>query len=55
VVAEWPAEKFAQFTVKLAAWGTPLLARITRYSTDQLNLHRGQSLWAQLKAVPVLP
>ena len=33
---------------------TPLLARITRYSRDQLNVHPGQQLWAQIKAVAVL-
>ena len=40
--------------VRLDADGTPLLARITRFSRDQLQLHPGQRLWAQIKAVAVL-
>ena len=40
--------------VRLEAGGTPLLARITRFSRDQLQLHAGQVLWAQIKAVAVL-
>ena len=31
-----------------------LLARITRYSCDQLGLQPGQMLWAQIKAVALL-
>ncbi|GFZ58773.1 Molybdenum import ATP-binding protein ModC [Pseudomonas amygdali pv. eriobotryae] len=54
VVEEALADNLAHVLVKLDAGGTPLLARITRYSSDQLNLHRGQSLWAQIKAVAVL-
>ena len=34
--------------------GTPLLARITRYSRDQIGLHVGQQLWAQVKSVALL-
>ncbi|MFH7429008.1 TOBE domain-containing protein, partial [Pseudomonas syringae group genomosp. 7] len=48
------ADNSAHVLVKLDAGGTHLLARITRYSSDQLNLHRGQSLWALIKAVAVL-
>lgn len=51
---EIPADNAAHVLVRLDAAGTPLLARITRYSRDQLNLHPGQQLWAQIKAVAVL-
>ncbi|RMO94881.1 Molybdenum import ATP-binding protein ModC [Pseudomonas syringae pv. philadelphi] len=54
VLEEMPADNTAHVLVKLDAGGTPLLARITRYSRDQLRLHRGQPLWAQIKAVAVL-
>ncbi|OZI42959.1 molybdenum ABC transporter ATP-binding protein [Bordetella genomosp. 4] len=40
--------------VRLDADGTPLLARITRYSRDQLGLVPGTHAWAQIKAVSVL-
>ncbi len=39
------------------AWtpmGTPLLARITRYSHDRLALQPGKRLWAQIKSVSLL-
>jgi len=51
---EIPADNTAHVLVRLNAAGTPLLARITRYSRDQLDLHPGQQLWAQIKAVAVL-
>jgi len=51
---EIPADNTAHVLVRLDAAGSPLLARITRYSRDQLNLHPGQQLWAQIKAVAVL-
>ncbi|MGC5703243.1 molybdenum ABC transporter ATP-binding protein [Pseudomonas sp. NFXW11] len=51
---EIPADNAAHVLVRLDAAGTPLLARITRYSRDQLQLHPGQQLWAQIKAVAVL-
>ncbi|CAM3126328.1 molybdenum ABC transporter ATP-binding protein [Pseudomonas floridensis] len=54
VMDEMVADNSAHVLVRLDAGGTPLLARITRYSSDQLQLHRGQSLWAQIKAVAVL-
>lgn len=54
MVEEALADNLAHVLVKLNAGGTPLLARITRYSSDQLNLHRGQTMWAQIKAVAVL-
>ncbi len=44
----------AQVMVQLDAGGTPLLARITRYSRDQLALAPGSEAWAQVKSVSVL-
>lgn len=44
----------AHLLVKLEVAGTPLLARITRYSHDQLGLHTGQAVWAQIKSVALL-
>ena len=49
-----PAENPDHVLVRLDADGTPLLARITRYSRDQLGLLPGMSAWAQIKAVSVL-
>ncbi|MBC3350218.1 molybdenum ABC transporter ATP-binding protein [Pseudomonas sp. SWRI196] len=54
VVSELAADNAAHVLIRLEAAGTPLLARITRYSRDQLELHPGQLLWAQIKAVAVL-
>lgn len=54
VVSEMSADNAAHVLIRLDAAGTPLLARITRYSRDQLNIHPGQPLWAQIKAVAVL-
>lgn len=54
VTQEIPADNSAHVLVRLEADGTPLLARITRFSRDQLQLHLGQRLWAQIKAVAVL-
>jgi len=54
VTQEIPADNNAHVLVRLDAGGTPLLARITRFSRDQLQLHPGQVLWAQIKAVAVL-
>ena len=54
VVGETAADNQAHVLVRLDADGTPLLARITRYSRDRLGLSTGQVLWAQLKAVAVL-
>lgn len=48
------ADNSAHVLVSLDACGTPLLARITRYSCDQLGVHPGQALWAQIKSVAVL-
>jgi molybdate transport system ATP-binding protein len=54
VVAEVAAENSAHVLVQLDMQGTPLLARITRFSRDQLELKVGQALWAQVKSVAVL-
>ncbi len=54
VVAEVPADNGAHVLVQLDMQGTPLLARITRFSRDQLELQVGQRLWAQVKSVAVL-
>jgi len=44
----------AHVMVRLEAEGTPLLARITRRSCDQLPVKVGTSMWAQIKAVALL-
>lgn len=49
-----PASHPDHILVRLDADGTPLLARITRYSRDQLGLASGMQVWAQIKAVSVL-
>lgn len=54
VTQEIAADNNAHVLVRLDAEGTPLLARITRFSRDQLQLRPGQTLWAQIKAVAVL-
>ena len=54
VIEETAADNNAHVLVRLDAQGSPLLARITRFSRDQLQLHPGQVLWAQIKAVAVL-
>jgi molybdate transport system ATP-binding protein len=54
VVDSSPADNQAHVIVRMDADGTPLLARITRYSFDQMQVRAGQRLWAQIKAVAVL-
>ncbi|MFL1504838.1 molybdenum ABC transporter ATP-binding protein [Pseudomonas sp. S191] len=54
VTQEISADNNAHVLVRLDAGGTPLLARITRFSRDQLQLQPGLRLWAQIKAVAVL-
>ncbi|MFK8331811.1 molybdenum ABC transporter ATP-binding protein [Pseudomonas sp. BJa5] len=49
-----PADNSAHVLVSLDADGSVLLARITRYSADQLGLHNGQQLVAQIKSVALL-
>ena len=48
------ADTPAHVLVRLDADGTPLLARITRRSADQLGITPGQTLWAQIKTVALL-
>ena len=48
------AENNAHVLVSLDAQGTQLLARITRYSAEQLKLQAGHRAWAQIKSVAVL-
>ncbi|MBU4499717.1 MAG: molybdenum ABC transporter ATP-binding protein [Gammaproteobacteria bacterium] len=40
--------------VRLNAGGVPLVARITRRSAAKLQLHPGQTVWAQIKAVALV-
>jgi molybdate transport system ATP-binding protein len=54
VVAMEAAADPAQMTVRLDIDGTPLLSRITRYSSDHLGLRVGARVWAQVKAVSLL-
>lgn len=54
IVALADADHPAQIMVALEARGTPLLARITRRSRDQLALVPGMNIWAQIKAVALL-
>lgn len=49
-----PADNPAHVMVRLDADGTPLLARITRYSHDRLQVGPGKQLWAQIKSVSLL-
>jgi molybdate transport system ATP-binding protein len=48
------AANTAHVLVSLDADGTPLLARITRYSAEHLGIVPGLQLWAQIKSVAVL-
>ncbi|SDS68838.1 molybdate transport system ATP-binding protein [Halopseudomonas sabulinigri] len=54
VMAVAAADNPAHLLVQLDMQGSALLARITRYSSDQLGLQPGQALWAQIKAVALL-
>src|SRR5690606_28304882 len=54
VVEEFPAANPAHVLVRLDVEGVPMLARITRFSRDQLGLCPGQSIWAQIKSVALL-
>lgn len=49
-----PSSNPAHMLVSLDAGGNALLARITRFSADQLGLHPGQMLYAQIKSVALL-
>jgi molybdate transport system ATP-binding protein len=44
----------AQVVVRLDVDGSPLLARVTRYSLDRLEIGVGMQVWAQVKAVSLL-
>lgn len=48
------ADTAAHVLVRLNAQSTPLLARITRRSADQLGVVAGKQLWAQIKTVALL-
>lgn len=52
-VAGW-RELDAQVLLTLRLGEQQLLARITRYSFDQLGIHAEQALWAQVKSVSLL-
>lgn len=54
VVELHPADNTAHVLVSLLAGEAVIVARITRYSADQLGLRIGQRAWAQIKAVAVL-
>ncbi|MDR5740898.1 MULTISPECIES: molybdenum ABC transporter ATP-binding protein [unclassified Caballeronia] len=44
----------SQAVVRLDIDGSPLLARVTRYSLDRLRIAVGMRVWAQVKAVSLL-
>ncbi|QDF99889.1 molybdenum ABC transporter ATP-binding protein [Azoarcus sp. DD4] len=48
------ADTPAHVLVRLDADGTPLIARITRRSSDQIGVVPGRRMWAQIKAVALL-
>jgi molybdate transport system ATP-binding protein len=49
-----PADNPAHVMLRLDADGTSLLARITRYSYDRLELTPGKRVWAQIKSASLL-
>ncbi|MFP6860448.1 TOBE domain-containing protein, partial [Pseudomonas sp.] len=44
----------AHVLVRVQVGGEQVIARITRYSFDRLQIQREQSLWAQVKSVSLL-
>lgn len=54
LIAESSSSERAHVLMRLDLGGTPMLARITRRSRDELKLVPGQSVWMQVKAVAVL-
>lgn len=54
VISEAGADNQAHVLIRLDIAGSALLARITRYSRDQLELQPGQIVWLQIKSVAVL-
>ncbi len=53
-VTEASGEEQPHVMVRLDVGGTPLLARITRRSRDELQITPGKQVWAQVKAVAIL-
>lgn len=54
-VVDWiNVEGQAHVLVRVQVGGEQLIARITRYSFDRLNIQRDLSLWAQVKSVSLL-
>ena len=54
-VEHWLAlDNQAQMLVSLKVGDERMIARITRYSFDRLNIHRQQALWVQVKSVSLL-
>lgn len=53
-VEQLTEEGFAQVTVRLNVGSIPLLARITRKSSDDLRLKPGSAVYAQIKSVALL-
>ena len=53
-VEELSDEGSGQVTVRLLATGIPLLARITRKSSQELGLKEGKVVYAQVKSVALL-
>jgi molybdate transport system ATP-binding protein len=54
VIDEIMEEGSSQVTVRLLAGDVPILARITRKSASDLNLHAGMRVYAQVKSVALL-
>jgi molybdate transport system ATP-binding protein len=55
VITDWvDTDHPARVLVRLDAQGTILFARITQRSLKALDLHLGQTVWAQIKAVALL-
>ncbi len=53
-VVETSCEGLAHVMIRLDVGGTPVLARITRRSRDDLGIAPGKDVWLQVKAVAVL-
>ncbi|NNM50992.1 MAG: molybdenum ABC transporter ATP-binding protein [Pseudomonadales bacterium] len=49
-----PAQHPSQILVQLRAGNTSILARISRRSFDELQLHPGQQVWAHIKTVALV-
>ncbi len=54
IIDEIRDENGAQATLRLLINGTPILARITLKSSDNLSLKKGKQVFAQIKSVAVL-